>query len=245
MTDTKNKVAISEWQVINLRLTAFYDDTMPLQSKQNEWFKEVTGEDAETTITRRDLFQQEGNFGDGRLILGMPAMATPQRVDWFYVSPTGLGSPFDNLENAISKFVPIMTQWLESSFGTMRIGFGSVLLLPAKDKESAYKQLAVYLPAVKLEPDSSDFLYHINRPRRSKSPVEGLDINRLSKWMVSLSSEIGLPTGSVRKNFSCLLETDMNTSAQYQGNLPKNHCAAILNELVAMAQEIVEKGDIK
>ncbi|MEK7441515.1 MAG: hypothetical protein AAB571_06685 [Chloroflexota bacterium] len=245
MTDTENKAVISEWQVINLRLTTFYDDTMPLQFKQNEWFREVAGEDAETTITRRDLFQQEGNFGEGRLILGMPAMTIPQRVDWFYVSPTGLGNPFDNLENAISKFVPIMNKWLESSFDTMRIGLGSVSLLPAKDKESAYKQLASYLLAVKLEPDSSDFLYHINHPRRSKTPVEGLDINRLSKWMVSLSSEIGLSTASVRKNFSCLLETDMNTSAQYQGNLPKNHYAAILNELVTLTQEIVEKGDVK
>jgi hypothetical protein len=248
MTATNRKDG--EWLAESLRMTVLLmADGDPAEI--SSWWGRVMPEPPEQSV-RRPVYSDVGSFGKGRITLNV----NPLRVDWLYTpTPAPLGEDgFQNLgslKDAIDQFRPAMAKWLGLSPAIARLAFGAVLWRPVKDKLDGYHTIAVYLPAVTLDGSkSSDFLYQINRPRRSKIP--NLEINRLSKWMVGQIQSIivsGTP-GAVpvtvlgAAHHGCRLELDINTSADYQGLLPQQEVQGIFGELVTLAEEIAEKGDI-
>ena len=73
-------------------------------------------------------------------------------------------------------------------------------------RELGYRELGRFLPAVRLDEDSSDFSYQINRPRRS-TVIPELSVNRLSKWSVGkfqafVASETGIAVSEPRFHMS-------------------------------------------
>jgi hypothetical protein len=78
-----------------------------------------------------------------------------------------------------------MTRWLELDLPTIkRISFAGKLIQRMPDRDSGYRRIAEYLPDVRLDPESTDFLYRVNRKRLSNSGTPDLLINRLSTWSV-------------------------------------------------------------
>jgi len=251
----ENLPPLSAWRTAVLRLTAFTSPTA--QYTRQNWWEELFGEQAETKASNSKIGEQNeaGPFNNARLTLH----AVPTRIDWLF----GVGTEpivLTDIETvthgtfmeSVEPFVDVMSRWLSagSSPTPVRIAFGSVLLQPAADKEEAIRRLADYLPITLLPGNASDFLYQVNRPRVSVSGITGLMINRLSKWSVlqiqQQMAAIGTPKAIQQfpPVFANVLELDINTAAEFEGELDRARLPDLLRELVDLGEEIAEKGDI-
>ena len=89
-------------------------------------------------------------------------------------------------------------------------------------------------------------MYQINRPRPSKF---GIRVNRLSRWSVRLLRQLNLggDFDGVRGadiSYSLSLDLDINTAADYAGEIAPAQLAEMFSELVALGIEISVKGDM-
>lgn len=239
----------SVWQVQLLRVTAFIKDND--RAKEENWWASLFGEPSETRTVRskEGLFQDEGTFGEGRLILA----ARSGRVDWTWSvspivpipeSPTipSLGTLVETSNTLCER----MNVWLDLAPSLTRLAFAAVLDQPVAEKEEAYRLLQQYLSAVQLSPDSSsDFLYQINRPVASKT-LPGHKINRLNKWATLKITITGIRNDEtlLQKELKVIrLEVDVNTAPEKDMQIPKEKGKDILRELANLAQELATKGD--
>jgi hypothetical protein len=245
-----NRPELKAWIANSLRMTAILSPAAQLP-KHSLW-EELIGQPPEnvTSQPRTGVQQEEGSFGGGTLSV----IVQPARVDWVLAvnNNQATNSPIPSIGSFVDLldlFANKMTDWLENSPPIQRLAFGSVLLLPMDDESSARQQLFAYLP---LNPqnfeNAQEFLYQINRPRSSISGISNLLINRLSKWSVirwrtinfspNISGYSQSPEG-----LSCCIELDINTSPDYQEDLPKEKLLQIF-QLVDLGKEIVREGDI-
>jgi hypothetical protein len=96
------------------------------------------------------------------------------------------------------------------------------------------------------EGEASDFLYQVNRYRPSRA-FEGINVNRLEKWSVAQIQLVALNVGSGASTGQALffmsLDMDVNTSADFAGQLPRDRIDAIIEDLRAAAEELATTGD--
>lgn len=243
----------SDWEAETLRLTGL----LPANDEEAaDWWGQVVGEEPETTSLRRGVERRvEGPFRGRRLSL----VVKPDRVDWV-LSPSASDEDEDLRFASTGRFVESLDAirevgnvWLERGHGIsfQRLAFGAVLLFPVDDTQSGYRRIRSYLPAVTLDPEgSSDFSYRINRPRMSGKLGFGLRINRLATWSVAML-QVGTlsPQGPrvVRslgpRVHACRLELDINTDAEYEGQLDAAQLRPLFQELTEYALEIAREGD--
>ncbi|MGH7146629.1 MAG: hypothetical protein ACREIJ_01840 [Nitrospiraceae bacterium] len=255
------ELSYKNWQVELTRVTGFYGQLPPEKNKEwNSWWNDLVGVPPEnSSFKQRDnVSQHEGPFNGGVLILAL----RPGRIDWLLTpkqaeeepdGPSGL--PFLKPE-AIAKFQDLIARWMQlESYPTLiRLALGQALLQPMESREAGYLNLRNYLPSIDLKPESTDFLYQINRPRQSKV-VPDLRINRLSKWSViyagkasfSLSTGqkemVPLP-GSFEGEHACRVEFDINTVPEHKIEFNRDTSSSVFRELASLAKEIAEKGDV-
>jgi hypothetical protein len=150
-------------------------------------------------------------------------------------------------------FRGLMDQWLPKCPPIKRLAFTASLLQPATGRRASYELLDSYLRCVDIDPESSEFLYRINRRRDSAIGVPGLVINRLSTWLgakfVVLTGlvEAGIPEQPLRQQETsyCALELDINTAPDFPRLLPQGDLIRIFGELVESAVEIATRGDMR
>lgn len=238
------------WQTQSLRLTAFPRPDADIPPEPN-WWVALIGEPPQNRNLRpkERIVQENGPYEDGKLVFGFQ----PNRIDWIYLAADGQ-EYLGDFPRALEKFRQLINRWLDLAPSLNRLAFGAVLILPTKDREIGYSKIAKYLLNVKLDaPGSWDFLYQINRPRDSHAGLNGLKINRVSKWSVAtwILSTLNL-TGTAspvevfneQPTFGCLLELDISTDANFKSELPKPKLRPLFDELVNLGVEISEKGDI-
>jgi hypothetical protein len=244
------------WQAQSLRLTAFH--TQGNGIIQQSWWQELVGEAAETITDqpKKGMRQEEGPFESGVLSLRIE----PSRIDWlFFARGEQSENPnqfptIGSFSDAEKPFRSLAEKWLRVCPLPSRLAFGAILVLPAPNHEAGYRLLGSYLPAVNVDPDSSDFTYSVNRRRQSKI-VADLKINRLSRWaflrseVVRLLIDSGGPVLAKRsvpqKDYACTLELDVNTAPEFSASLPKEKLLQLFDELLGLAEEIASKGDVK
>jgi len=254
--DKPSRLPLSAWHVESLRLTAFPVLGTPLTDIS--WWTELVGEPAETkTIQPRvGVETEQGEFLGAKLV----NQIQPHRVDWHLQFPDQepQADAFPTIGpflEIVEPFVRLMLRWLdlETCPELQRLAFGVVLAYPVESRTAGYRQLAAFLPSVKLHPEgSSDFLYQINRVRTSTSKIEGLGINRLSKWSVaalqrvslSFRKELDMSVAMDKALYACRLDLDINTVAKFSAPLPEKQRGPLLQELVDLAKEIASEGDI-
>lgn len=237
------------WLADSLRVTLFpLGDFAPSSS----WWKQVTDAEPESTSARpaKGEHQEEGPFHNGNLILRVE----PLRIDWIYTKKSNDAEVIPSLgtlANAVETFHAAIKRWIPLAPESNRLAFGAVLLQPVPDKMSGYQVLSSFLPSVDLDPEnSSDFRYRINRRRPSSSSSADLRINRLSTWSVAsfrgLRFSPSQPTSvhSMPEHYACHLELDINTAPEFAQPIPHNELDHLLSELIQLASEITEKGDI-
>lgn len=242
------------WQAHNLRLIAF-----PAQSQYGvtqNWWQGLTGVGAENILDRPHKHEREetGTFQGHTLSLVIDLLriqwtATPLiDADNFNLAeqPPILGPFMDRQE----WFRRSMEQWLLHCPSITRLAFAANLLQPVENHQAGYRLLDRYLRWVEIDPDSSDFLYRINR--RANSAVPGLGLNRLSTWGVTKFAVLvqaiggGGPQGEElmrRERFACSVELDINTAPEFQKPLPQANLAAIFGELVDAGIHLATHGD--
>jgi hypothetical protein len=242
-----------EWQVLHTRLTVF--PMLDATSRSQEWWQEVTGAEPDETVTRKGSGTVKGAFGPDTLVLNMD----PERIDWV-LQPSEeavralAGVPdfviLGPASEIIERFSAIATKWLALPDVPLiaRMAFGAVLIHPEADRQSAYRLLPEYLP-VKVDPESSDFLFQINPPVvPSATGVDGLLINRLSKWGVARQTVSGFNVAGskipIPASEACALSVtlDINTSPAFSGPVPQDRLLAVYRELVSAGQHVAETG---
>lgn len=245
----------ADWQTESLRLTAFLSPSA--QISEPDWWKHLTGEvpDRKTSEPKLGVQQEDGKFKDEKIEGNLVLTIQPTRVDWQLVPLLGtlepgfptLGSFTDSLES----FLVLMLSWIKIAPPIQRLAFGAVLNKPVNSSKEGYESISAYLPFT-LDENSSDFLYQINRPRKSTSTeFSTLSINRLSKWYVRLLASFEFnsnkPEQYVSKlpQFSVSLELDINTTANFPVELSSEQLIKVFQELVELGKEIAIKGDIK
>ena len=245
--------------VESVRLTAFVEPS--LQLGEPTWWADLTGIEPEQRVSkpsRREL-QETGAFGEQSLVLSIQ----PGRVDWF-LTPSSPETPADisgelrstgPFPQVFGTFMVPMLRWLKNAPALNRLAFGAVLLEPVDDKQAGYKRLSEYLPTVQIDAaGSEDFLYQINRPRKSNLGIDGLRVNRLSKWSVAFYQHVkfGIPAGpepafsyAGSRMLACRIELDISTPPVLPGELPRERLDEIFREMVNFAAEIGEHGDLE
>jgi hypothetical protein len=245
----------NEWDAESLRMTAFLSPLAKI-GDQN-WWQTLVDELPQNEISqpKTGMKQYEGIFrGDNGTEGFLVLTILPNRIDWQLVPlPSGVpGFPtIGSFISSIDSFFTLMLRWLEDSPAIQRLAFGASLLKLCDEPNQGYKQLSKYLP-FDLDLDSSDFLYQINRPRKSTvHEFSDVIINRLSTWNVSSliqvnpSSQLALGLSSQSIQYAITLNLDINTLGQFNENLNPEQFKKIFKELVELAKEIAEKGDIK
>lgn len=252
-----NRRPISDWQVEQLRFTAF--TLTPTSTVDLNWWNHLTGETpkGKTQRPRDGTTIEEGPFKNVKLII----QGNPIRIDLLFVPDEEQGPPANvfpligALPDCLDSFIPLVMDWfkLDTCPEIQRIALGAILRLPVPDKEVGYSQLSVYLPSVDIDSENSfDFWYQINRPRLSTSGISELRINRLNKWSVTRTGMINVlisdqPSAHLDTtigSFSCRLELDISTHYSWSTELPSDILPNIFNEFIELAKQIVEKGDI-
>ena len=150
--------------------------------------------------------------------------------------------------DVVPAFHDLALRWLAlaDSPPLRRLAFGATLLKPVTTLGHGYETLNGHLPDVNVHPDSSDFLYQINR-RRPSSAIRGLPLNRISKWSTQQMQEVIVSAdGHLLQKagaFACRVELDMNCVPSKQP-LPKERIPSLFTELVDFATEIASVGDV-
>src|SRR5713226_727488 len=243
MATKDSGVGLRNWRAESLRVTLFAQAGAELPA--NDWWLAVVGEppESKTERLRESLRTMEGHLGKAKLILNVLA----NRVDWIIgfdpnldqelTESPNIGSYPDVLESFRSKIFP----WLKSAPTVTRLAWGAILTQPIANRVAGYRKLQEYLPSLKLDPEnSSELLYQINRPRRSKV-VEGLVVNRLQKWSVlafhTLQFQVGATQAQIQRRLDqvlsgCRVELDINTAEDRTEALPKERVSDLSQELI-------------
>jgi hypothetical protein len=246
----------AEWSAEQVRLTVF---PLPGAAKPNpeQWWEAIVAAPAEesTANLKMGLRTLAGIFHDRKLILKLEL----DRIHWLFAPQDpdpagGLSGEFPSIgpiaEN-LELFSGIVERWLGRTDipDLVRIAFGAVVRHPEPDRRSAYLRLPDYLP-LRIDPESTDFNLQINVPRGSRTGIDGLRINRLSRWAIMGLARIALRAdggtigaeASQYVNHALRLELDINTSAEFRVALPRERLIELYRELVAFGRDIITEG---
>lgn len=245
---------LSDWRAEQFRLTVF---PMPgATARASEWWEAVMASppDETTSNPKKGTTKVVGILEPGQLVLQLQ----PARIDWLFVlgdldstvplqEPPNLGP----VTEAVRTFSDVAERWLgrNDTPEIARIAFGAILYREEPDRRSAYVRLPDYVP-VRVDPDSSDFLFQINLPIDSRAGVDGIRINRLSKWSVASYNIVTLrvaghgviPEGIPQPLYALRLELDINTMPEFQGPIPGGQLIAVYRELVELGLGITATG---
>jgi len=239
------------WQLLNARLTVF---VAPNTVVPVTLWRDLVGEEPENSAQQRATLTrvETGPFADSTLRL----QTQPMRIDWIQ-EPEGLGpevslpqllGPFPAAAEALLK---LGRRWASSGLfpSAQRLALGFVLVSPTPNREEGYRALEQFIDGVPNTPDAVDFQYQVNRPRSSGAGIEGIQVNRLSKWSVGAYQFLAVAPGPrpvllpTPLDHHLRLELDISTSADFQGVISAESAEAVIDDLFRAANEIGERGN--
>jgi len=232
-----------KWEVDQIRLTYFSKQIT--EAGVSTWWQHTVGSPSEqkTINQKQNIYQEQGSLLNSKLMLS----TNFDRIDWLYFYEENESGPFiDSLES----FTSLMIKWFEMSPSLNRLALGLCFRVPVKNKKDGYKFIAKLLPSVEIDVDnSSDFLYQINRPRKTTTDVADLKINRLMKWSVAVYKRFSVSPQKVEfadsEKYFVKLDLDINTGAEYNQIIPSDKIGMIYSELISLAKEILVNGDVQ
>lgn len=222
------------WQVESLRFTLFYQIG---QQPINELWKEFTNEEPSNRMQRHleGLTVEEGIWNDNSLSVSL----RPDRID-IVLTPAPIMTPvlpsIGQLDEVIEKTSNVLNKLPFND--VKRIAFGLVLQHPEDSHVCAYQTLATLLPNIKIDSDSSDFLYQINNPIKYKD-YPSIKINRLQHWAASRIEFFSFDNSNKTELFATRLELDINTHPA-DSLIGLENINNLMNELIQEARIIAE-----
>lgn len=251
---SSNPERLADWRVQTLRTTVFVDSPVDPADFLN--WEGLIGEQPENSKSQPRLgtLEESGPYKDGLFSVAFGS----NRVDLKYSAPlnvTDLAST-ETIPNvgpyleAMEWYGPLMKTWLNSCPPITRLAFGPELVIPVDSHKEGYQVLDSLLPFVKVDPESREFGYSINRRRASESGIPGLEINRLSRWAVlefatKLIDSSSKKQHDISPSLYCVRAVlDINSVAEFEGELPEDKRETLFDELVNFASEIAQEGDV-
>ena len=235
VTESELVPSIDLWRANQLQLVVF-PVAAPVEIDET-WWQDTTGQEAVETTKRRTETTIVGSFGDDTNLIVTADLA---RIIWTLAPKVDAENPpfgfptvglFPDSRDA---FAGLMRRWMVMHCPQIRrIAFTGLLMREAGSHEDAYRLLQPYLRrAVRIDPESTDFTYRINRPRRSRVAGFDLRINRLSTWQAAKYSMYagavlpggegrGAPFVPTRSGFGIMLQFDVNTDAERLEEFPR------------------------
>lgn len=246
-----------DWQVEVLRIVGFAwpegdNDVSTL-------WADVIGEEPDYRQVREGEVDVRGiKHANGMLFLGI----YPDRVEWLYGSERKFkedsaytGFPIiGGLDEELRVITDIGERWLRSSkmIRLRRMLFGGTLLKPADSLNAAYQYMQELSPFLDMKALNNpyDFEYQILR----ELDCETLDdqiINRQCKWEVvrlRRSGQLLAPRQQQialeQSGFATQLKLALRTEEKKTVALPQSKLPDLIAELVSLARDVSEKGDL-
>jgi hypothetical protein len=240
--------AMTDWKVRSARLTFFI---APNASVPSELWKKIAGEEPETSVLLRAqaVKTESGPLAEGVL----KVQVQPMRIDCVYeslVEASGNVGSLGPFPQALTPLSSLMERWADSdSFpSTQRVALGVTLYSETSDRASGYRALASFVDGVPTSEDATDFIYQVNRPRPSNVPMDGLVINRLSRWSVAGVQMVALGAGALSWPATPMqtflqLDLDLSTNADLSISIPSESVVPVIHDLVTAASEISTRGN--
>jgi hypothetical protein len=240
-----------KWVVETLRVSLFSTDTVLLTDA--DW-KKITGED-EAEIQQKVAGRRTmaGSYLDSRLSVS----AVGSRVDCVLTPMPLTEPPEEDYVPSVGAwpavchdFVKVTSNWVGNFRApVVRMAFGATLLGRCADHQDAYKILIGLLKTVHGDPERMrELIFRVNWPVNSTS-VNDLALNRLTQWSVlEMHTQLMIPMTAQSvidaAAFFIRLELDHNTDAKRTASFDQNCLVPIYNELVQLALENAEKGEV-
>ena len=263
MNQTSPIVDFGQWNVEHFRLTVFHSPGVQTSGLW-ESLMGVRPESIEER-PREGLVRQQGEAGDNRLLLVTHA----ERLDWTFVpNPTvNLGTNITpalttpvliDPNQAVHKLQEALDISLRVVKQVQRLAFGALLGQEVANQTDGMSQFSKYLPHMALgEQGVSDFMYRINRRRRS-SNVPHAQINRIARWSLEqvITGEVHIGIGPAQvprlmpppalpsaPGFINRLLLDINTAPENNA-IAAERMPGLLVELINLACKVATEGDI-
>jgi hypothetical protein len=248
---------LNAWQPMQLQLVVF--PTLVIGLRQQEWWREVVGQEPEESRRTPQARTDNGTLADSSLSLTLD----PSKITWTMAprldpdNPLLMMPTLAPFPESRDRFIELLTPWLRDTCPPIkRIGIAGSLLQEVESHADAYRLLNRYLPDVGIDPESSDFLYRVNRKRRSNTAIPDLQINRITVWSALKTASViqtlnigsatqPAPTNMGEPRFAAMLNLDVNSDAEREAELPRANRLELLGELTELATEIATFGDVR
>jgi hypothetical protein len=243
-----------EWITETLRLSLFCAEDVKITPAN---WKAITDQDEPQTqqsFPARRIFS--GPFQGGVLNLSavgsrIDCVLLPKfpsaTIDEGYVPTVGAWP------DAGQSFVVSTSAWLAAFEQPIyRLAFGGSLLTKCAGLQDAYTQLLGMLQSVKGDPERMrELIYRVSWPLNSRT-VDGLILHRITTWaalqiQLQLMMQTGtktMTTGTPATTYVVRLELDHSTDAERTEPFDRGRLVPIYEELVALASENAEKGEV-
>jgi len=239
-----------EWVAEQLRLSAFSSGGVP--ATEQDWQRITGQEEAESRTAIAGGKMYGGSFQGGTLTLAYSGPRIDVILNAVLKGETeGRISSIGSWKDASVAFRDTMVEWLgQTKIPIVRLAFGAILLHQVDGRETAYKTLDELLISVVVDPKMRELVFRCNWPVESKV-IAGLMVNRITGWS-AIRATAGLLqiTG---ENFNVAsgpeinavrLEIDHNTDQANSKPFKSGQLVPIFTELVELAQQNAEKGEV-
>ena len=242
--------SLEKWLAQSLRLTVF--PFKPVIDTHQDWLTELGCDDFEL-VKKKHERSETGVFQETSLSLMMDLLRLQWTVSHQPVDVEEFPTTF-NIGKYVDRktwFRDLMIRWLPHCPPIFLMAFGGVLVIPVEDRVSGYQLLNRFLRSVNVDPETTDFLYRVNRPTVSQvfAPRK---INRLTTWVVtrfifklsveSLANIANEKASISSESFACSLEFDINTDGENTEPLPADKLIEIFGELLDFSDELATNG---
>jgi hypothetical protein len=247
--------SLNAWRPMELQVVVF--PVGPSGLPEEQWWREVAGQEPDESIRRRGERAYTGQLPDATLSLSVD----PIKIAWAMRPRLDPENPPLSIPTLSAfpatrdRFIGLMTRWITDLCPPVkRMGFAGSMIQGAESHADAYRLLSRYLPSVEVDPESYDFLYRVNRKTQSNTAVPNLGINRLSMWSatravfffqhITSGTETPATLTHLREpQFAVKVDLDINSDAERADSLPTENRLDLLNELAAFATQIAANGD--
>jgi hypothetical protein len=242
-----------QWTTETLRLSLFLKENAKLSVA--DW-KAITSQDEpqtmQTLATRKSFI---GPFQGGVLnvsVLGsrIDAVVLPksptETIEEGYVPTIG---PWPG---GCTDYVKATSPWLATlDYPIHRIAFSGTLLAKADSVQDAYAGLLSLLKSVKGDPERMrELVYRVSWPQKSKV-IAGVTLHRITTWaalqiQLQLVIQTGMKSTTTETEATQVIrfEFDHSTDSERMDPFDRAQLVPIYDELVALASENAEQGEV-
>jgi hypothetical protein len=252
MSTIANTVSARQWRLNSLRFTYFLD--VPVGAVGTKLFEDFFELKCDEETHRSAEFLSQYSTQKGSVVY--QAVIVGPKVDFIaqvQLTQEIIESGFPVLPeegNFPDRFLEAAKRLTKNEARRIqRIAVGAHHVLRVDSKDQGYSILSQYLSGFKLDSNSSDFQYRINRARSVPFNGQNVEINRLATWAcLAMTFGMNLQNGKQippKIGNAVSVNTDVNTApAEIFCDLQQDVRESVIGKLFDFTAEIPKLGDV-